>query len=177
MYTQIFDGVPKPGYNLLENHTLNIQPPKFFHHFAVKKKKILDTQQQKKKARYQFNSICLWCMGSNSPLQNVDPLLDSSPLPPTHYSGILATCPGQHFSKEPACTHTLVNSNRRLFIGFSDSQSRDLRTIISRSDPYTEQKDLVKGKFQCDRKLKTSKYSNADNAYDLIFKNFPLFSL
>lgn len=38
MYTQIFDGVPKPGYNLLENHTLNIQPPKFFHHFAVKKK-------------------------------------------------------------------------------------------------------------------------------------------
>lgn len=112
-------------------------------------------------------------MGSNSPLENVDPLLDSSPLPPTHYSGILATCPGQHFSKEPACTHTLVNSNRRLFIGFSDSQSRDLRTIISRSDPYTEQKDLVKGTFQCDRKLKTSNFRKQIIHINLIFKNFP----
>jgi len=111
-------------------------------------------------------------MGSNSPLENVDPLLDSSPLPPTHYSGILATCPRQHFSKEPACTHTLVNSNRRLFIGFSDSQSRDLRTIISRSDPYTEQKDLVKGKFQCDRKLKTSKFLKADNTL-INIQHFP----
>lgn len=56
-----------------------------------------------------------------------------------------ATCPGQHFSKEPACTHTrtYINSNRCLFIDSSDPLARDLLSSHSLSNlSYTGKKGL-----------------------------------
>jgi len=79
-------------------------------------------------------------MGSNSPL-DFDPLQILLLSHPHTIEGFLQLVLDSIFPRN-LHVHTLMNSNRCLFIGFSDPQSRDLFLLLSIS-PYTERKNAI----------------------------------